>query len=173
MINLIKISLFTVLTALLMLVSMRVYAQEPEQLGSNGDWISYSVTDSSGKVCYMVSRPIKSEGKYSKRGDVYILITHRPALNTKDVFSFVAGYTLKEESKPTVTVDGNKFSLFADGETGWAVDAQQDKKITSLIQSGSSLMVEAVSSRGTVTKDKFSLKGSGAAYAAISKACGF
>ena len=149
-----------------------VQASEPELLGQHGDWTAYKFMENNGKVCYMVSQPKQEEGNYKRRGDIYALVTHRPSENTMDVFSYVAGYSYQNGSSVTVSFGGRSFKLFTQGETAWAEDAATDKKIAAAIRSGSNMIVKGTSSRGTPTKDTFSLKGSGAAYKAISKECG-
>ena len=73
-------------------------AATPQVLGEYGDWIAYYYQDRGGIVCYMASTPKKDEGKYTKRGDIYTVITHRPSEKSYDVVNFVAGYTFKPGS---------------------------------------------------------------------------
>lgn len=144
---------------------------KPRLLVQDGDWKAYVLTENNQKVCYMVSEPKKMEGKYSTRGKVYALVTHRPSEDTKDVFSYIAGYSYKAGATVKLKIDGQSITLFTQGDTAWAEDPQTDKKISGLIRSGSKLTVQGTSSRGTLTTDTFSLKGSGVAYKAISKEC--
>lgn len=160
----------TFLTTLIM--SGWVYAADPKVIGEFNDWTAYVYMEGSNKVCYMVSKPKKEEGSYTKRGDVFALITHRPAEKSKNVFSFVAGYPFKQGSEVTVSVGSQSFKLFTQNETAWAADEATDNKITNAIRSGSSLVVKGISARDTATTDTFGLKGSSSAYAAISKECG-
>ncbi|MCB1681190.1 MAG: hypothetical protein H6858_06625 [Rhodospirillales bacterium] len=157
-----------------LLVSFPVYAKtvKPQLLVQEGDWKAYVLIENGQKVCYMVSQPTKMEGKYSSRGDVYALVTHRPSENTRDVFSYITGYTYKGGSSVSLKIDSKAFKLFTQGDTAWAEDATTDRKIAASIRSGSKMTVEGTSSRGTLTTDTFSLKGSGVAYKAISKECG-
>jgi hypothetical protein len=146
-------------------------AAEPRQIGKYGDWTSYVLMEQGSKVCYMVSKPIEAKGKYTNRGEIFALITHRPAENTKDVFSYITGYTYKQGSDATVTIDGTRYMLFTQDDTAWAPDAEADAKLASAIQKGSNMVVRGTSRYGTLTTDKYSLKGSGSAYKAISKEC--
>ena len=66
-------------------------AAAPKVLGEYGDWIAYYYRDGAGPVCYMASTPKKDEGKYSKRGDIYIVVTHRPSEKSFDVINVNAG----------------------------------------------------------------------------------
>lgn len=147
-------------------------AAEPEKIGQYGDWAAYVLIENSKKVCYMVSQPVKDEGNYTRRGDIFALVTHRPGENTTDVFSYIAGYSYKTGSDATVKVNGDQFVLFTQDDTAWAPDASADKKISGAIREGSKMVVVGTSSRGTRTTDTYSLKGSSAAYKAISKECG-
>jgi len=149
-----------------------VYADEPKNIGEFGDWTAYLFMEDNNKVCYMVSKPNKQEGNYAKRGDVFALVTHRPAEKSNNVFSFVAGYPYKADSEVNVTIGQQSFKLFTQNETAWAADAATDNRLTAAIRSGSSMIVKGTSAKGTSTTDTFGLKGSSAAYAAISKECG-
>lgn len=148
------------------------HAAQPQQIAKSGDWTSYVLLERGNKVCYMVSKPVKAQGKYTNRGEIFALITHRPSENTKDVFSYITGYTYKQGSDATVTIDGKRYVLFTQDDTAWAPDAAADSRLAAAIQKGSSMVVKGTSARGTLTSDTYSLKGSGAAYSAITKECG-
>jgi hypothetical protein len=148
-------------------------AQTPKSLGKFGSWHAYK----KGDVCYMVSLAKKSEGKYTKRGNVYAVVTHRPKIKSKDVLSLHAGYAFGKGDDVKVTVKsrkGNKVvNLFTEGEVAWCADAKTDTMMADQITKiGSEMLVEGKSSRGTKTKDTYSLAGSLKAYNAICKACG-
>ena len=151
--------------------SVVAQAAEPRLLRSYGDWDAYIFSEGAHKVCYMASRPKKEEGNYTRRGDVYALITHRPGEGTKDVFSYITGYNYKAGSGVTVSVGDKKFVLFTQDSTAWAPDAQSDTAIAKAVRAGSKMIVQGVSSRGTKTKDTFGLKGSSAAYERITQEC--
>lgn len=167
-----SLNLFFFSVVMMMLFSVSAYASEPRVIGTYSDWTAYEFTEDGSKVCYMASQPKKSEGNYTRRGEIFALVTHRPAENTKNVFSYIAGYSYKPGSDVNVAVAGNKFVLFTQDETAWAPDAQIDTQIADSIKRGSNMVVKGQSSRGTATTDTFSLRGSSAAYQAISQECG-
>ena len=144
----------------------------PTPLGQSGDWQSYSFQEDGGTVCYMASKPTKSQGAYKSRGEIFALVTHRPARNSRDVVSFIAGYTYKPDTSVRVTIGSDTFTLFSQGENAWTPDDATDKKLSEAIRKGSTMVVKGTSSRGTETTDTYSLKGTGDAYASINKACG-
>lgn len=154
-----------------MLCVSSAQAEEPKLLSTHGDWTAYAFKEGAGTVCYMASSPKKSQGNYKKRDQIFALVTHRPAENTKNVFSYIAGYTYQSGSDVEMTIDGQKFTLFTHKDMAWAKDAETDNKITTAIQKGSKMVVKGKSARGTDTTDEFSLKGTGAAHDAINKAC--
>ena len=146
-------------------------AQEPQLLGRFGDWAAFTFTEDGKKVCYMASRPTRDEGDYSRRGDIYALVTHRPEEQSTDVVSFIAGYTYQPNSEVSVAIGGEAFRLFTHNDTAWARD-ELDTRLVQAIRRGASMVVKGTSSRGTLTTDTYSLSGSNAAYEAISQACG-
>lgn len=152
-----------------------VAPNKPKLLGTYGNWQAYVSAENGKKVCYMTSFAEKETGQYAKRGDVYLLITHRPYLKSYNVVSFDAGYSFKSGTQADVTTTtGGKnqtFKLFTDKETAWCPDPQTDKNLTLAIINGSKIVVTGVSTRDTKTTDVYSLKGSQAAYMAICKAC--
>ncbi len=163
--------LITVLT-IGVIGSQSAMAGEPRLIGSHGDWSAYVFIEDGNKVCYMASQPKKAEGKYSSRGEIFALVTHRPAEGTKNVFSYITGYSYKPGGDATITIDGSRNVLFTQDDTAWAPDAETDNVLANKIRTGSKMVVAGTSSRGTATKDTYGLKGSGAAHDAISKECG-
>ncbi|MCA1940527.1 MAG: invasion associated locus B family protein [Caenispirillum bisanense] len=163
--------LLTTLCALTLAASPAA-AADPEILGAYTDWTAYTFTENGNKVCYMASEPKKAEGNYDKRGDVFVLVTHRPADKTRDVVSVVAGYPYKAESEVRMTIDGRDTSLFTHGERAWARDTATDRKLVESMKAGRQMVVKGSSERGTNTTDTYSLSGFTAAHDAITKACG-
>jgi len=147
-------------------------AQDVKVLSTSGKWTAYTYQEDGKSVCYVASKPIKSEGNYKTRGEVLMLVTHRPAENANDVVSVVAGYSYQTDSDATVQVGPRKFNFFTFGERAWARDAQTDKAVVQVMIKGNSMSVRGNSSRGTPTVDTYSLQGFGAAYKAIGDSCG-
>lgn len=160
----------SILSALLIMTNIAA-ASDTKLIDVYKDWEAYTFKERSGKVCYMASEPKTSAGKYTYRGDITAMLTHRPGDASKNVFSFKAGYTFKANSEATLKIDGQKWKLFTDQDTAWAKDEKTDNAIANALQKGSKMTVEGTSSRGTYTKDTFSLKGTMNAYKSISGAC--
>lgn len=161
------------LTAVACGISQSAHAAEPKVLGSFKDWNAFAFDEGGQKVCYMSSQPKKKEPAAAKRGDIYVLITHRPGEKSFDVVSFIAGYSFKKESEATVDVGPKNFKLFTDGETAWARDADTDKALVAAMKDGKGkpMVMKGASARGTKTADTYSLDGMAEAYGAINTAC--
>jgi hypothetical protein len=111
-------------------------------------------------------------GKYKKRGSIYTLITHRPGEKTVNQVQFTAGYEYKKGSSVQVAIGTKKFELFTNADTAWARSKKDDAALVSTMRSGATMIVTGRSSRGTRTKDTYSLSGISAAHKTIGKACG-
>ena len=138
-------------------------------LGKFGDWEAHTRVDNGTKVCYAASVPQKSAGDYTKRGDIFLLVSHRPADKMLGFVSLEAGYTYNPKGKITAKIGSNSFSMFPDGGLAFAY---KDKPLVDGMIRGADLVIQGTSSRGTLTTDTFSLSGFTAAYKAASKACG-
>lgn len=156
-----------------MVISATAHANStPTELGEYGDWTAYSYKEGKNLVCYMASTPKKDEGNYKKRGDIYAVVTHRPADKSYNVVNFVAGYDYKKGSSVIVKIGTTAFNnLFTNGDNAWAPDSSTDKKLVEAMKRGQRMIVEGTSSRGTKTKDTYSLAGFSNAYKAISAKC--
>jgi hypothetical protein len=145
----------------------------PKIIGEYRAWEALTYKESGSDVCFMSSSPEKwtSEPKNVRRGDIYILVTHRPGRSVRDEVSIYTGYTYKKDSDVTLAIDGQDFELFTDGDTAWARDAETDRKLVQAMVRGNRMVVRGTSSRGTLTIDTYSLSGFTAARNAINKAC--
>ena len=58
---------------------MTTESQGQTLIGDFGDWTAFTDGSGKNKVCYIASEPKKETGNYKRRGNVYVLVTHRPA----------------------------------------------------------------------------------------------
>ena len=152
-----------------------VYAWAEAPLGNFQDWGAFTARENGKLVCYIGAEPKTSRGKYKKRGQTFLLVTHRPKENSKrnrfNVVSLRAGYTYKKASAVKILIGKSTFKLFTTKEWAFAENAKLDKELITAMKRGSTLTVKGISSRGTKTTDTYSLKGFTAAHKAINKAC--
>ncbi len=151
-------------------------ASEPtprtEPLGTAGAWTAYASHDKTGRVCYLVGQPQKSEPAGAQRKAPTAMVTHRPAENITNVVSFVEGYPLKEGSDVALDIGGKKFDLFTKDDSAWARTADLDRAIVATLAKGKAAVVKGEPQRGRGTIDVYSLAGFPKALALIDKACG-
>ena len=146
-------------------------ADNIKTLVGDGAWKAYAYSEDGNKVCYMAAQPQKHEGDYTRRGDIYAMVAHRPAEDATNVVSFVIGYTFQKESRVKVNIDGDEFTLFTHQDTAWAADPEADEALVKSMRAGRKMVVEGTSSRGTETTDTYTLIGFTRAHKAISDAC--
>jgi Invasion associated locus B (IalB) protein len=139
-------------------------------LGSAGSWNAYLAQNRSGKVCYLVSQPEKSDPAVARKR-VMAMITHRTADNVSNVVSFDEGYPLNESDDVVLEVGPDKFTLFAKDDTAWARTADLDKTIVAALAKEKQAVVKATPKKGRATTDVYSLAGFSKALSLIDKAC--
>ena len=143
-----------------------------KQIAAFKDWSAHSEGKGKTRACWIYSEPVKDEGNYKKRGRIYLLVTHRPGEKTFNQVQFTAGYTYKKDNVVQVAIGAKKFDLFTNGDTAWARSTKDDRNLATAMRGGARMVVTGQSSRGTKTKDTYSLSGISAAHKAIGKACG-
>ena len=164
---------FLILPCLILTAMVLAVPAQAKILGEFTMWIASKSDEQNRPVCVMSSSPQKDEGNYTKRGDIFAIITHRPAEDRVGEVSIQAGYTYKKGSNVTVSIDGKApFKLFTQGGYAWTYEAADDRKLVAAMRAGNAMVVKGTSSRGTLTTDTYSLSGFTAAYNAISQACG-
>ena len=147
-------------------------AQADDFVGTYGDWHVQTYDEGGGKVCLMWGQPTKSQGNYTRRGDVYTYVTQRPSKKRLNEVSISIGYPFKKESALSISVGKSNFSMFTDGDTAWNANRKDDVRMVKAMRAGATMTASGVSGRGTKTRDVFSLKGFTKAYAEMNKACG-
>lgn len=141
-------------------------------LGHSDAWTAYASQDKTGRVCYLVGQPQKSEPAGSGRKPPMAMVTHRATEKIINVVSFVEGTPLKDGSDVALDIDGSKFELFTKEDGAWARTAELDKAIVTALAKGKSAVVKGVPQKGPPTTDIYPLAGFAKALALIDKACG-
>ncbi|MGH6945883.1 MAG: invasion associated locus B family protein [Kiloniellales bacterium] len=153
-------------------IALPAVGQGIERLGDFGDWTAFRSNDGSTTTCYIASQPKRAEGDYSQRGEIYALVSHRPAEKRKNEVSIIAGYQFQTDSWVDVSIDDQDFRLFTQKDTAWTPDQQTDEAMVQAMIKGRQMVVKGTSSRGTLTTDTYSLSGFTRAHRTIDKACG-
>ena len=89
--------------------------------------------------------------------------------NSEDaIIQVEAGYPYDSKKSVEVTIDKKLYNFVSDEGSAWT---ENDIKVISSMKKGLVLSVKGQSSRGTKTKDTYSLKGFTAAYNKLFKDC--
>ena len=148
---------------------------EPTAIGSFRDWSVYTSGSGKDKVCYALAQPKSSAPKNVKRDPVFFLISTWSKRNIGNEPSVVPGYPYKEGGKAGVQVGSDKFEFFTknDGKDGgaWMDSTADEKRLIDAMQRGQTMIVTGTSSRGTLTRDEYSLAGISAALDKVKATC--
>ena len=149
--------------------------QSTNRVATETDWSVFE--ESQPRECWSVSAPKETvntrDGRVVavKRSDILLMVFYRPDANVKGQVTFTGGYPFAEGSTVNLNISGNEFELFTEGEWAWPASADEDKQIITAMKRGTDAVLTARSSRGTQTKDTFSLLGFTAAAEDADKRC--
>ncbi len=170
-----RISLFSTAALLLAALISAPAQADPSAIGSFKDWSVYSSGGGKDRVCYALAQPKSSEPKNAKRDPIFFLISTWPKHGVSNEPSVVPGYPYKEDSKVGAQIGSDKFEFFTknDGTDGgaWMGSADDEKRLIDAMQRGQNMIITGTSSRGTLTRDTYSLAGISAALDKVKATC--
>lgn len=141
------------------------------------DWNVFAEPPASPTECFGVAPPKETVNTDSKgniksvrRGDILLFVTYRKGAQGE--VSFTGGYPFAPDSFVQMQIGDTTFELFTEGEWAWPASKADDEKILAAMKRGAEAVMTARSSRGTITKDTFSLFGFTAAVETAEKYCG-
>ncbi len=149
--------------------------ESTNRVAAKTDWSVFVEDDPT--ECWGVSSPKSTvntrDGRTVsvQRGDILLFVTYRPGGGAAGEVSFTGGYPFASGSTVTVKVGDSTFELFTEGEWSWPASAEDDAKLVTALKRGAEATLTAQSSRGTQTKDTFSLMGFTAAMEEAEKRC--
>ena len=108
-------------------------AQQAKPLGTFDAWSAFVFGEGRAKVCYAHAVPEKSEGEYTRRGDTYVQITHRPADKAFNEVSVTAGYGYKPGGDAEIEIDGNKYALFTKDDVALTMQYREESRWGNLV----------------------------------------
>lgn len=146
-------------------------AQQVKLLGEHRAWSSYSANDTTGPVCFAMTKPESVTPTPDGYSQAYIYITKRPSENIAAEFNLVAGFAFQPDSKATISVGGQVFNLFTQNDAAWLDDAGQAATLASAIRAGSSMTVEGTTAAGIKVTQSYSLSGATAAQQSMGSGC--
>ncbi|ENN94093.1 invasion associated locus B family protein [Bartonella bovis] len=160
---------FITMSIMILAAAGITWAQTPNRLNQFEAWGAYSYKSSENTVCYVLSVPLSALPTTVNHGDNFFLVTKRSNSPVTFEPQFMAGYTLKEGSKVTVTVGDKNFDFFTKDSSAWLASSEMEKQLVAAMRSGKDMVVKATSKRGTRTTYTYSLKGVTAALNMVQK----
>jgi hypothetical protein len=147
-------------------------AQSVKLLGEYRDWTAYTATESTGPVCFALSKPTEVTPSPDDFTEAWLYLTNRPSESVRNELNVVAGFTFAADTSATATVGGETFELFTDKDAAWLLDPNQNDNLAGALRAGSSVVIEGTSDKGIRITETFSLSGATAASRAIESCTG-
>lgn len=152
-------------------------AQEStNRVAADTDWSVF--VEQSPRECWSVSAPKASRlvdpngnPTSGNRGEMLLFVFFRPEQGVQGQVTFTGGYPFAGGSTVSVTIGGETFELFTEGEWAWPATPQDDARLVAAMRRGSEAEVRGRSGRGNVTIDEFSLLGFTAALEEAQSRC--
>jgi invasion protein IalB len=144
-------------------------------VSEEGDWAVYE--DADPKECWAVAAPKETvntrDGRVVTvtRSQMLLMTFFRPGAGVDAQVTFTGGYPFAGGSTVNLNVDGTEFELITQGEWAWPENKSEDAKIVTAMKRGATAIVTGRSSRGTQTRDTFSLTGFTAALGEAESRC--
>lgn len=146
-------------------------AEKARLLEKSDDWTVFVHEGADGKVCFASSVPKDMAPKGARRSPVYFYVTTWQKDGVRNEVSVKLGYPLKADSTPTVTVGDANFELFPRDDKAFIKNAADERKLLQSMMAAGSMVVKAVSARGTETTDQYSLAGISKAVKKVEEVC--
>lgn len=153
------------------LTPLSAHGQSVRVLGDHNAWSSYTTTESAGKICFAMSQPTTTDPEPDGYGDAHFYITHRVNDGPRSELNLVAGYEFAPESTANMSIGGQSFALYTQGDSAWLADTGQTAAANQAIRAGSTMVIEGTTTRGIKVRQTFSLMGATAASRAIDAEC--
>jgi hypothetical protein len=168
-------------------------ANKPLLVASFGDWGVYQTQAAKGRVCYTLAQPKDRTPADLKRDPAYAFISDRPSEGVRNEVSFIMGFDVAnppddaadpgKSEKPkkrkgaaelkgaTAVVGDQSFDLLAKSTNLWVKNAARESQLVDEMRKGAKLEIHAMSVKGNVTTDTYSLAGFSQALERVLKDC--
>jgi hypothetical protein len=144
-------------------------------VGTYQSWYVYTSGAGANKVCYALGQPRETQPTNVRRDPIFFLISTWPGKKTVNEPSVVPGYPYRDGSKVQVQVGADKFEFFTqnEGDEGgaWMQNPADERRLIDAMKRGATMIVTGTSTRGTLTRDTYSLQGLTAAITNVANTC--
>ncbi len=157
-----------------------------KRVASKGDWAVFA--DENPRSCWVVAAPSETVNTKGgrvvsvRRGDILLMVSYIPGRGIRGQVSFTGGYRFAKGSQVRLEIGQQTFHLLTvpeddpatampEYEFAWTYSEADDARIITAMKRGARAIVTGLSSRGTTTRDTFSLLGFTAAVEDAAKRC--
>lgn len=147
-------------------------ANEPKAIATFGDWSVFEREVDGDRICFAATEAKDKSPKSVNHGNIFFLVASWASGAAKHQPSLMTGYNLNDSPKPSLRVGSEKWTMYADENEAFIESTDQEKTLISAMRRGADMQVSAVSSRGTATNYRISLRGITAALERVDKECG-
>lgn len=147
-------------------------ANEPKTIATYGDWSVFERKVDGDRICFAATEAKDKSPKSVNHGNVFFLVASWASGAAKHQPSLMTGYNLNNEPNPSLRVGSEKWTMYVDENEGFIEKAESEKSLISAMRRGADMQVSAVSSRGTATNYRISLRGITAALQRVDEECG-
>jgi len=162
-----RATISTIACVALLAAASPALAQSATKIGQHNAWGTYSYKASAGTVCYVLTVPTDKQPPSLNHGDIFFFVSQKPGQNVSYEPQFIASYDFQANSKVSVTVGNQSFSMFTRGKSAWMENAAEEPQLIAAMRGGADMRVQAKSGRGNDTSYVFSLRGITAALNSI------
>ncbi len=152
------VSIGTMIAASVGMTSLS-FAQTPNRIKQHNAWGAYSHQSATGKICYILSVPVRKEPEERDHGDVFFMLSRHPGQNGGLEPQFTVGYPFKDQSKVALVIDGKTFTMFTVGSNAWMENRAEEQQVIEAMRAGRDMSLSGFSRRGTNTVYTYSLSG--------------
>ena len=146
-------------------------ANEPSLKGTHGDWRVFVRGEGRAKTCFALATPDTKAPSSVNHGDIYFMVANW-ASGVSEQPSLMTGFPLKTARSPLARVGATQVTMYGADNEAFVAEGADERRLVAKMRAGSSMTVEAVSSRGTEVSYAFSLKGVTAALRQAKSLCG-
>ena len=151
-------------------------AAQATLLGQFGDWGAYAAKPNGRQVCFALAKPTVSEDTPANRrtaaNAVYMFISTRPSEKVRDEVSIlVTGYEFKPSADAGLAIGSTNFTMYTQKDGAWVKNPGDEGRMIESMRKSPELVIKAMTSKGTQTTDRFSLKGIAQALDRVAQEC--
>lgn len=174
--SLVRIGVVAAMIGIIATVGASAQEESDNRVAVETDWNVFAEPPEKPTECWGVSVPKETVNtdqdgniKSVLRGEILLFVTFRPGVDGE--VAFTGGYPFAEDSFVEMEIGDQTFELFTDGQWAWPKSKADDPRILAAMKAGAEAVLTARSTRGTITKDTFSLMGFTAAMEQAEKYC--